>query len=155
MRTDTWRELIRPAAPVAGADFTHRIPSRAFERLLSLTTTLTTDDTTGNRNVVLDILDGDGTVWARYGTPGNIAPSSSAIKQWSILGTTINSGGGSGTQSAIPDQVLPAGYSWKIAILNGGTGDTLTAIAAWIEFYPTGRLGYPGGARADDPEYVT
>jgi hypothetical protein len=72
-----WPQLINAPSPAAGTSFTHTVPGEYWERILSISFTLTTAATVARRNLNHNFMDGDGNIWNQssiaQGVPASVS----------------------------------------------------------------------------------
>lgn len=83
----------------------------------------------GTRGLLLELVDGDGNLVARYDSPANVIQSSGVVAQWSIgISTAYTVFGGGYTP--MPAMVIPTGWVWYIAQNSSQIGDKLSSLSA-------------------------
>lgn len=111
-----FEQLIKPAPPAAGANFTRAVPNDAWERVRSLTFQLATSAVAGNRQVLLNYLDGDAFVFDQ--TPASVIVPASGV----VTGFLSNR-----SPTAVPSL---ASLQAEGSVTNPGALATIATIAA-------------------------
>lgn len=142
-------DVLRPAAPAAGASFSARIGGDFYHRLLGVRCKLVTSATVASRQVVLQYLDdGDNVIMESGASTALVASSTGYFVFSPYLGVDIYTVGQSALAPLAP-LLLPPTYSWKLLVTNIDTTDALTEIVAWRErFYTTEQppISVPGSS---------
>lgn len=146
-------ERVLGATPAAGQPANLAMDGRYNTRPLMVTAQLVTTAGAANRWAELRALDADGTVWYRWGRGAFITASLTAVLVWELgLGeSSFVSAGVDASPMFMPlsDVWLEGGDSLRVFVGNMQAGDTLTAVRAVFERFPTGERGYPEGRGAE------
>lgn len=146
-----YQKLIPSATPTVGTNFTHTVPGDAWERLIALAFTLTTDSNAANRIVTVAYADQSGHTFTADGS-GVLVTASTTAQQF--YGS--NQRGTSEWQTPGPiffplwGGFLQSGYKVTITVGNIQAGDQLDSIVAIYEKFETGDAGYPLGGMDSD-----
>lgn len=140
-------ELVKPATPAAGAAFTQAVNDGYWWRLLSIAVRLDTDANAANRTLYVDFLDDGGVTFLRCGNPvtypANTSDEDFFFSIWQDEGAWEVSAANLGRLASV---LIQPAWSFKVAIGNIQTGDTLTNIRYLVErFEAPSAADYPYG----------
>jgi len=130
-------ELVKAAAPGAGANFTRAVPGDYWERCLALTFQLVTSAAAGTRLPVINYMDGDGFVFNQVPLSGGIGPGLTVTTyadlatvtpvQQPVSQQTEGSVTSPAAGATIASLTLPAGdwqLAWQVMVdINGAVAD--------------------------------
>jgi hypothetical protein len=130
-------DILTPAAPAAGANYSFTVGSRnvAALRVLSAIATLATDSTAANRLFALDYILGRGTTVIRHAPTLLVTASTSAtVFQWDTAHSV--SEWSSSTPVFVPLNAywLTPGWTIQLTVDSKQAGDAITAISFYVEY---------------------
>lgn len=131
------RNLIAPASPAAGANYTLQLDSRYVWRFVSVTCKLTAANAGTARQVVLEYLDGGGVAFDLMGASTTLAINTAGRfffhpdQGWSDF--TIDDA----ALAPLHQSFLPGGYSLRLRVVNLDAADQLSVIRLYCEQYWT------------------
>jgi hypothetical protein len=131
------RNLQTHTSPAADTDFTLTLDPRYVWRFLSVYCTLTTDGTAANREVVLQYLDGNSSVFDAMGASTTVPASSTYTYTFSAFQSVAEFPVNTGIIVPLHPVFLEGGLKVRLHLVNGQTGDTLTTIRSYSEQYFT------------------
>jgi len=128
------------AAPAAGADIAYSTVVNYTYRVRSVSATLTTSATAGNRQVVFVFGDGTNNIWRASFSPAQVASTTRTYQLGSRLGyeelATVPLGANAIITSSLPDLVLRGGYTFASSTTGLLVGDQWStqdiAVEQWI-----------------------
>ena len=138
-------EVFSIAAPGAGVQFTRTTVQGYWERILSMFFLLTTSAAVANRQVAVEVQDGDGNVLGGAAA-GQVQAASLAGRYYAGWSMSNTSAAAPIRQSlALPPMFLQP--SWKIVsnVAALDAGDTITLIRGVVERFGIGADGTPVG----------
>lgn len=140
--------FIRPltfAPAVVGAAMAYRFDGAEMVRPLSVVAQLTTSAVVANRGLALTMVDDDGNTVYRIPQTTAVVASTTVTAQW-LLGMTVPYAGTNGDLIAgLPSMLLSGGYTLSLSASLLDAGDQLKNGRLYLEAYPLGPAGYPGG----------
>lgn len=151
MWDSSWDELITPAAPAAGANFTLTVPGITFEKFLSIRFTLAASAAAANRFPFVAYTNGDGVEYYRTVAGAAVTAGLTVISTFSRYLDTNPQVAAGFIEGPARDETLPAGYHLVIGAVGLDAADQISNIQLWAKRYPTGPMQYAEGARAFDP----
>lgn len=133
------QELIEGDTPAAGAEYVYRVPGDWDVRPLVVWCQLATDATAGNRQLVLELRDGQGRRYAIFGTDVQLSPSSS--QEFAFQAGAPEGMWPVDDVAVVPLQPLYMWPTYQLAlrIVGAGAGDQLSGIRLTVEKYTTAR----------------
>lgn len=135
--------------PAVTIGFTLPVTGAYWLRLAALSVALVSDANAGNRQVVLDVADGDSNVVARI-PPAAVQAASLTIRySWAIGCPPAAPANGTSQLAPLPALILPVGWQYLISIVGVQAGDRFGALTGLVERFPTGDYGYPVGVAAN------
>lgn len=108
------------------------------DRLLAISTLLTTDATAANRLGILSFKDPNGVAFAAFPAPFVVVASKVARLTWAVGVSTSGAASAAAISGAIPPLVLEFGWTVAITVDAGVAGDTLTLGRVYRERWLTG-----------------
>lgn len=124
----------RALAPAVGADWTLTVPGGAAWRALLAFTTFTASAAVANRQVAVQVLDGDLNIYFQTRINSNITAGQSQAFQLSAGGATgLPNDVGQEFVVIIPDLVLDAGWTIRAHTFNLQAGDQWAAFPFLLE----------------------
>lgn len=139
--------------PAAGSAAKLTIPGTAFQRLIAAHFTLTTSVVVANRFPRVSIVDGDGTVRARFTTSVAVVAATAVSYTFAVnQGDHSHVATGDG-YSSIPDMILASGFGVWFDAAGLDPADQISAVDVFMDWFWTGPQGLPEGlgqARAHD-----
>lgn len=151
MSASAWDELIRPANPAVGSNFSRTVPGHTFERFLSIEATFTMSAVVANRFPFVAYQDGDLNELYRVPVGVAIVANGVATVTWSQELDTNAPANSAFLGSPLRSEELPSGYHLVVGIASIDAADQISAIRLWTHRVPTGPMEYAAGARAFDP----
>lgn len=143
----SWTEVIRLSNPAAASGRNYLIDSRAYRRILTVKATFAADANVASRFPSVQFKDGDGTVFAEFAASLAIAATETFTLTWARVGDHVSGSGSASSINALPDLLLPPGYTVTITASSMQAGDQFSNISLMVENHPSGNYGIPSGAR--------
>lgn len=132
-----FRELVTGTTPVAGASFTQALEGRYITRLLAVHCRLVTDGNAANREVVLQYRNDAAVVFAQHGAPTVVTASTTVDYGFNIHQGQADWPINSAILVPLSSLFLPAGFDFRLLIVNVQAGDALSAIRIYWERFWT------------------
>lgn len=138
-------DLVFPATPAAGANFTQAIDDGRWWRLLALTFRLNTDANVANRTVRIEYRGPDAVPFLIAGNPVTYPASTTnedfSFSIWQPQGSWEVGAANLGTLAPV---LLQPGWDFRLTIVNIQAGDTITRIRMLVErFWAPSADDYP------------
>lgn len=130
-----FRERIKGVAPAANTDYAVTMEGRYVTLLESIFCRLTTDGNAANREVVLEYRDAETLRFALFGA--GVVVTASSTYDYSFVAGRQESAWPVDTSILVPTVTMPLlpGESFRLHLVNGQAGDTLTLIRyTWERF---------------------
>lgn len=108
------------------------------DRLMAVSTLLTTDSTAANRLAILSFKDEDGIVFAAFPAPFVVVASKVARLTWAVGVSTSGAASAAAISGPIPPLVLEFGWTVAVTVDAGVAADTLTLGRVYRERWLTG-----------------
>lgn len=131
-----WQEALYVPNPAAGADWSHVVDGRYYERLIAARWVLTTDAVAGNRIAGVQVTDQNGRVVIRVTGSGNIAASNAVDINLAVGVGQLGVATFGSSCGAIPDLLLPPGWSWSGFTFGLDAGDQESAVILVVQRFP-------------------
>lgn len=132
-----FRELVTGTTPAAGADFTQQLEGRYLTRLLSVHVRLVADGTAANREVVLEYRNDANLRVTLAGAPVTWPASSTVDYEFNIHQGQAEWVVDSSVLVPLPALFLPAGWNFRVHVVNMQATDALSAIRIYWERFWT------------------
>lgn len=133
-------EYVKGASPAAGAHFTQAIGGGFFTRLVSLSARLVTSAAIANREVVVQYLDDDSTVYHQDGINTVVTASNTADYFFSVFTPEAVATVNNSALVPLAGIMLPPTHSIRVFVVNIQAADQLSLVRFVQErFYTTGQ----------------
>ena len=131
-----WQEPLYLPDPVAGAEWSHVVDGRYFERLLAAQYMFTADAAVATRYAVLGLYDVAGRQVLTVPAAGGVV-AATAVTANLMTGIGVLSSGTIGnTWGVLPDLLVPPGWSWRSATSGIDAGDQYSGITLVVQRFP-------------------
>lgn len=141
-----WDELQTPAAPAAGAGFTHLVPGHTWERVLSVKATFVASGAVANRLPFLAFTNGDGVEFYRSTAGAVVTAGLTVTGTWSRELDTNPQITAGFFSAPMRDELLPSGYHVLVGLTLEDVADQISSVELFLRRYPTGPMAPAYGA---------
>lgn len=140
-----WYERLLVPAPAAGQGLTYVVDGRFFERMLTLTFTLSTSAVVANRFAQLFLEDNNGLIVSSVPCSGTVVASQvlNVFLAWDGVAYSFGSSGG--TYGKLPDLIVPPGWKWVVSVFGADAADQLSAVVASVQRFPNDSVAISAG----------
>lgn len=139
------QEAVYPSNPAAGQGLTYTADGRYFERLLTLTVTLTTSAVVANRFIQLFLRDINGNSIISVPAAGVIPASSTVTPNLMTDATSFSNGTSGSTFGHLPDVLIPPGWSWMVKVFSMDVADQLSGAVLLVHRFPNDAASITAG----------
>jgi hypothetical protein len=138
-----WQQPVYIPAPAAGTGWVHQVSGQFFERLLVATWQLTTSGAGPARYPGLQLLDSNGTIVAEVTALNTYAPGATRLLSLWVGAPVMNDLTDVDITAAIPDLLVPPGWTWKSSALSYDVADQEGPAVLLVQQYPNDSVSYP------------
>lgn len=131
-----WQEAVTVSTPVAGNDWSYKVPGGFYERLIACKFSFNTSAAVASRYIEVHLADSNGALVTAVPAGWAIPASSGVTTFLSNNGPAYDltsSGDGFGF---LPDIMAPAGWSWKSLTVDLDGGDIFSGIVLLLQRFP-------------------
>lgn len=131
-----WQQPIYVPAPAAGANWSHKVDGRYFERLLTVTFVVATDAVVANRVPLVQLLDGNGTVVTAVPAGGTVVASSSLQSYLAVNNPVLAGAASGGSFGFLPDLLVPPDWTWRSQVAGLDVADQISGVVLLVQQFP-------------------
>lgn len=138
-----WQELIRIPNPAAGAQWTHTVDGRYYERLVSVRYQFVTSAVVANRNLSVLLKDNNGAPVTGSRGGFNVVASSTLVANLMIGAADFGSDSVGATYGYLPHLIVPPGWVWGSDVVSMDVADQFSSIVLVVQRFPSDSVEIP------------
>jgi hypothetical protein len=132
-----WQEPVYVPLPAAGAQWSHKIDGRWYERVMAVRWVLTTSAVVASRFPDLVLTDPNGMVVSAV-SGGSGTPASSQLNiNLAVNGPAYANGTAGDSFGFMPDLLLAPGWSWGSTVVGMDVADQLSGVVLLVQRFPS------------------
>ena len=131
-----WQEPVYVPNPAAGADWSHTVDGRYWQRMVAVTFSFNASAVVANRLIVMELVDTNGVTIIEVECGGLVVAGSFLSVNLTADGPAYDVGAAGHSYGYIPGFLVPPGWTWKTNTAGIDVGDTFDGIVLLVQRFP-------------------